>query len=269
MAGCRPAELAGELAAHGLAPRTVYRYRNIISAADRWCVDEGLDLDTLSGPNLARYAESTPLSFSTRSAIRAALDHYWQVVDRTSPPLRAIRVPPQPIGACRAIEAGDARILAKAARCRGDRKGLAVALGLYEGMRCAEIAGCRWEWFHERGWLHVTGKGAKTRRIPIHPAVSLLVGEHPRSGWVFPGLKQTHVCPATVWGWVRRVCLDAGVPVISPHVLRHTCLATSNDNTGDLRAVQALAGHSKPETTSRYTRATATRLQAAVDALDY
>lgn len=46
-------------------------------------------------------------------------------------------------------------------------------------------------------------------------------------------------------------------------------LATANDNTGDLRAVQSFAGHAKPETTSLYTRANARRLAAVVASIDY
>ena len=46
-----------------------------------------------------------------------------------------------------------------------------------------------------------------------------------------------------------------------------TC--TVEDNTGDLRAVQSLAGHASPETTAGYTRATRARLVAAVTAIEY
>ncbi|MBA3268535.1 MAG: hypothetical protein H0T70_09810 [Acidimicrobiia bacterium] len=40
-------------------------------------------------------------------------------------------------------------------------------------------------------------------------------------------------------------------------------------NSSDLRAVQAFAGHSRPEVTSGYTRAKDTALRKVVDALDY
>ncbi len=53
------------------------------------------------------------------------------------------------------------------------------------------------------------------------------------------------------------------------HQLRHTALSTMNDMTGDLRTVQYFAGHSRPETTSNYTRVSGRRLRAAVESLDY
>jgi integrase/recombinase XerC len=266
-----PLHFAGELAGLGLAPRTILHYRSMAQRAETWCIANGLDLDTIPAPDVARYAETLPLTFSSRTALRCSLKHYWSVIGRCDPPLRAVRVPPQPTGVCRAVEPGDARILAKSARSRGDDPGLAVCLGLYQGLRRAEIAACRWDAFDEPGWVTVVGKGAKTRRNPLHPTMAaLLAATDRRSAWLFPGnANRPHVAGATVWTWVRRVCDDAGVPLVPPHVLRHTCLATANDATGDLRATQAFAGHSRPETTSQYTRATSTRLRALVAALDY
>jgi integrase len=88
--------------------------------------------------------------------------------------------------------------------------------------------------------------------------------------FVFPGRRiGTPVSAATIWAWVRLVAEEAGLPPVPCHVLRHTCLSTANDATGDLRAVQALAGHIKVETTTRYTRLSRRRLEGAVMALDY
>jgi integrase len=68
--------------------------------------------------------------------------------------------------------------------------------------------------------------------------------------------------------WVRDVGLEAGVPVRT-HLLRHTALAEANDRSGNLRAVQDLARHSRPETTAGYTRTTAARLKSVVAMIDY
>lgn len=260
----------------GLAPRTAQLYARTIVAAQRWCDRQGLDLDTLPVARLIEYAETKPLTHSSRLALRCALRHYWDLVGRDQPPLRAIRVPPEPEGVCKALEDADARMLAKAARTRRDLRGFAVLLGMYAGLRRAEIATVRWEWFHApdstfpNGVLVPIGKGSKQRRIPIHWAIAEAMESIERtSPWVFPGRFGGHVSLATIWDWVRQVSEEAGVPVVPPHVLRHTALAHANDQTGDLRAVQSLAGHAKPETTSRYTRATSRRLRAAVDSLDY
>ena len=258
------------LLALGLAPKTARLYARSIVAAERWCAERHLDLSTLVPELVVELAETKPLTHSSRTILRASLRHYWDHVERDNPPLRAIRVPPEPRHVCRAQEEDDARILAKAARARGDRKGLAVILGLYQAMRREEIATMSWAWLRDTGAIRVVGKGTKERRIPLHPVAEEALTWVPRSSaYVFTGRFGGPVTPATIWAWVREVSESAGVPVIPPHVLRHTALATANDNTGDLRAVQAFAGHAKPETTAGYTRANTRRLAAVVASLDY
>lgn len=258
------------LLALGLAPKTARLYARDILAAERWCAERRLDLATLAPELVVELAGTKPLSHSSRTILRASLRHYWEHVDRDNPPLRAIRVPPEPRHVCRALSEDDSRILAKAARTRGDRKGLAVVLGLYEALRREEIASLPWVSLREDGWLRIVGKGSKARRIPLHPVAFEALTWVPRTGaYVFSGRYGGPVTPATIWAWVREVSTDAGVPTIPPHVLRHVSLATANDNTGDLRAVQEFAGHSRPETTATYTRANARRLNAVVASLDY
>ncbi len=179
---------------------------------------------------------------------------------------------------CRALSEPEAALLAAAARRRGDRKGLAVLLGLYAGLRRSEIAGLRWCQI-EDGWLTVTGKGAE-RSVPLHPVLadaleaargssSCPPGGHQGAGRLFVGAGGGPLNPTTVWKWVREIAREAGLPPIGAHVLRHTALATALDATGDLRAVQELAGHARPETTAGYTRVTDRRLRGAVAAICY
>ena len=52
-------------------------------------------------------------------------------------------------------------------------------------------------------------------------------------------------------------------------MLRHTCLTRLYEATGDIRLVQAFAGHEDPATTARYVRVARIRLAAAVDLLEY
>lgn len=258
------------LLALGLAPKTARLYARTIHAAERWCAEQSQDLATLAPELVVELAATKPLTHSSRTILRASLRHYWEHAGRENPPLRAIRVPPEPRHVCRALDEGDARILAKAARARGDRKGLAVILGLYQAMRREEIASMPWTWLRDTGAIRVMGKGTKERRIPLHPVAAEALTWVPRSSdYVFAGRFGGPVTPATIWAWVREVSAAAGVASIAPHVLRHTSLATANDNTGDLRAVQAFAGHSRPETTAGYTRAHSRRLAAVVASLDY
>lgn len=253
----------------GLSPHTVNQYLGTIRAAEGWFDERGWSLATATPEQVGAYLLTKPATFASRNLLRAAFRHYWGVVGHPRPPIHAIRVPPKPAMVCQALDEDDARILAKTARNRGDLHGLAVLLGLYEGLRREETATLRWVAFQD-DWLRIVGKGEKQRTIPVHPVVAVAAAKLPRpSEWVFPGRFGGPVNPATIWEWVREVADEAGVGLVRPHWLRHTCLATQNDNTGDLRSVQAFAGHSRPETTSGYTRATRRRLLAVTMSVDY
>lgn len=265
-------ELRAELAGLGLAPRSVRQYASTIERAVCYFDGEGWSLEQATPVQVATYANSLALTFGVRSTLRAALRNYWDLVEHPKPPLRAIRCPPQPAMVCKALVDDDARILAKAARARRDKKGLAVILGMYQGMRREEIATTEWLRIDSE-WMRVVGKGAKSRTIPLHAVTAEALAWMPvECEWVFPGRNGSsapHVSGSAIWNWVRTVADEAGVGDVRPHWLRHTCLATQNDNTGDLRTVQHFAGHSRPETTSGYTRVTNRRLLAASLSLDY
>lgn len=263
-------DVRGSLLGLGLAPRSASLYASTIKAARTYFDSQGWDLDRATGEQVATYAATRPLTFGVRSTLRISLWHYWEFVDHPKPPLKAVRCPPKPAMVCKALDDDDARLLAKAARARRDHKGMAVVLGLYQGMRREEIASAPWRGFDGEGWMKVVGKGAKSRTIPVHPVTAEALTALDRGDeWLFPGRLNGHVSTATIWNWVRAVADEAGVGLVRPHWLRHTCLATQNDNTGDLRSVQHFAGHSRPETTSGYTRATRRRLLAVTLSVDY
>jgi integrase/recombinase XerD len=265
-----PANLRDSLIERGLGPKSVGLYLRTIQAAEGWCEAQGTDLARVGPSLIAEYLTTVPASWSSRKGLRSALKHYWEIIERDRPPLGAVKVPPKPAMECRALDEEDARRLAKTARARRDLKGFAVALGLYEALRREEIATLRWDAFDEDEWLTIHGKGGRRRTIPIHPVIVDLLTDLPRADeYVFPGRFGGPSNPATIWAWVREVAEVAGVGLVRPHWLRHTCLATQNDNTGDLRSVQHFAGHSRPETTAGYTRATRSRLMAVTLSVDY
>lgn len=235
-----------------------------------------LDLDTVRADELRTYAEALPLTRSSRAALRSALGAYWKSTGRTDGPVGAVRVPSKARMRCRALEDHDAAVLAVAARSRGDLKGLAVLIGLYTALRRNEIARLRWSDVDETGWVTVVGKGDVTRTFPVHTSLAEAFASRrsqqrpSRRGhdFIFRGRWNGPVHPTTIWLWVREVAEEAGL-VVPTHVLRHTALATALDNCRDLRAVQELAGHARPETTAGYTRVTRRRLSEAVESISY
>jgi integrase/recombinase XerC len=74
------------------------------------------------------------------------------------------------------------------------------------------------------------------------------------------GLPNDKVFPVnsrTMHRWVERVCIEAGIIEHGhPHKLRHTMLINLLEQCRDLRFVAQVAGHSRVETTMRYTQRT-------------
>lgn len=272
-------ELRTELLLQGLAPKSVDDYYRCINKADSWFAARGSSAAKANGDLVARYADTRPLTWSSRKELRYSLAWYWEIIHRRNPPVAVIRLPPQPDWPCRALTEEEAQQLALVARQLGDHRGFAVYLGLYQAARRAEIARCRWRDFSVNQMLTLIGKGMKERTIDVSPSVVLhRYFRHPPtrsevaagvSEFVFPGRFGGPAGPTTIWKWIRQVADEAGVPGVTPHRLRHTCLATQNDNTKDLRSVQAFAGHARSSTTEHYTRAKASNMRAAMMSVDY
>ena len=269
-AGYEPAWLRARLLGRQLDPKTVTVYVLVLRRLQRFCAHVGSSIETVSAAELEAFATTLAPGRSSLQQLRAALLHYCAIIRRPDPPTEILRVPRKPRMVCRALGTAEARRLADVAIDRDDRMGLAVVIGLYTGLRRFEIAKLRWVDFGPDGWLRVVGKGNREATVPVHPVVQHYVDRqraHSASPFVFAGLNGGSVNATTVWTWVRRVAVDAGLDALGTHVLRHTALAIGNDETGDLRAVQDFARHAQIETTSGYTRATAERLRKVADAI--
>jgi site-specific recombinase XerD len=121
--------------------------------------------------------------------------------------------------------------------------------------------------------LRVTGKGSKTRLVPIgEPAQrsldryltaarpSLDAGDGAEA--LFLSRRGRRLSPSDVrrrlQRWVREAALAGGV---SPHTLRHSFATHLLEGGADLRSIQELLGHASVSTTEVYTRVEPSRLR--------
>lgn len=152
-----------------------------------------------------------------------------------------------------------------------ERTWLALRLACDLGLRRAEVARVNVrdlvrEW---DGWaLYVTGKGSKTRRMPIPDDLASAVqkaGERTESGYAFPGQVDGHLSAERV-GRLVRDCLPVGW---SMHALRHRFATRAYGLSNDLIAVQQLLGHASVATTQRYVGIERDRLRGIVEGLQW
>jgi integrase/recombinase XerC len=111
--------------------------------------------------------------------------------------------------------------------------------------------------------LEVTGKGAKTRRVPVggqaREAIRRWVrvrGNYagPEQNALFVSQRGNRIHPRTVQQRLQRWAMAQGATRnVHPHLLRHSFASHLLESSGDLRAVQELLGHSDIGTTQIYT----------------
>ena len=195
----------------------------------------------------------------TRKSVRSSLRNFYQWADSTglvpddpSRKLPSVKVPqgiPHP---------ADDDALARGLAAASDDVRLMVALAAFAGLRRAEVAG-----LHSSditgGSLRITGKGGRTRLVPMHPLIMEALQARP-PGYVFPGKDHGHLSPDWVGRQISRVLGDGA----TAHMLRHRFATRAYAGERDLLTVQRLLGHSSVATTQRYTEVPDDALRRAV-----
>ena len=121
--------------------------------------------------------------------------------------------------------------------------------------------------------LRITGKGAKTRFVPIgKPALQtlrryleqarpLLMEKSGNSPFCFLSRNGKKLNRERVWAVVRDTAVAAGITKsVHPHTLRHSFASHLLANGADLRVIQEMLGHSSIATTEVYTHVDQDRL---------
>jgi integrase/recombinase XerC len=153
------------------------------------------------------------------------------------------------------------------------RDAAVLALLYGAGLRIGEaLSLTRKEAPNGRDMISITGKGRKTRGVPILPQVSRLIDLYieacpwplPADGPLFVGQKGGALSPRIIQLAVERMRGALGLPVsATPHALRHSFATHLLARGGDLRTIQELLGHASLSTTQVYTAVDMNRLMAS------
>jgi integrase/recombinase XerD len=146
------------------------------------------------------------------------------------------------------------------------------------GLRVSELCGLELGDVNlEAGYVRTTGKGRKTRLVPIGAVASdwmrrwLAEGRpalpRARAGRaLFPGRGARPLTRQGFWKLLGAWARAAGIRrTVSPHVLRHSFATHLLDHGADLRSVQAMLGHADLSTTQIYTHVARERLRGVVE----
>ncbi len=156
----------------------------------------------------------------------------------------------------------------------GQRDRAMLELLYSSGLRLAELCGLRWtELDLADGVVRVTGKGSKTRVVPVGRQAREALAEWRRASSpendapVFPGRSGAPIGPRAVQLRLRQLAQQQGLwKRVYPHLLRHSFASHLLESSGDLRSVQELLGHADIATTQVYTHLDFQHLAKVYDA---
>jgi integrase/recombinase XerC len=246
IAALTPADMRGFLAARrrdGAGARTLGRglagVRSLLRHLDRQGLASAAGVAALRSP---RQPKSLPKPLAARDAVRV-VDFDEQVAEEPW------------------IAARDAAVLTLLYGC-----GLRISEAL--AIRAGDLA------TDTTTVLRVTGKGGKTRIVPVIPAARDAVMDYRRlciwpldpDGPLFRGARGGPLAPEIIQRAMRRMRGSLGLAdTATPHALRHSFATHLLGRGGDLRAIQELLGHASLSTTQVYTGIDTARLLEAYD----
>ena len=137
------------------------------------------------------------------------------------------------------------------------------------GLRISEALGLTGAAQNLPDVLRITGKGGKTRLVPVVPVAKQAVAEYARlcpydlteKAPLFRGQRGGPLNQRLIALVMEKARISLGLPsTATPHAMRHSFATHLLSAGGDLRSIQELLGHASLSTTQAYTAVDAARL---------
>ena len=270
----------------GLSDNTVAAYGRDLSRLARGLENQELDLAAAGAAALSAHVrELRRRGLSSRTiarslaAIRGFYRHLVESGDREDNPAVNLIRPKLLRKLPRVLREGDVEALLGAPdldKPLGRRDRAMVELLYATGLRVSELVGLRLPQLRlEVGFIVVEGKGGKERIVPVGEEAESWVSRYlletrpglvkGRHEFVFVNRLGGRLSRQGFWKILRGYGLQAGLRGVSPHLLRHSFATHLLEHGADLRAVQAMLGHSDISTTQIYTHIHERRLRSLYD----
>lgn len=257
-----------------LSPHTVTSYRRDLDCFLDFCDEAEIERwQDLRSHHLRRFAAHAhagglhPRSIQRRlSGVRSFLNYLVRENELEANPGTSISAPRAPRQLPSTLDVDQ---MARLLQIEGDdpvstRDRAMLELFYSSGLRLAELVALDPpDIDHAEGVVRVTGKGNKTRVVPVGQHALSALGQWlevrsdmaaPAETALFVGVRGRRISPRTVQNRVRHWAVRAGVPQrVYPHLFRHSFATHMLESSRDLRGVQELLGHADISTTQIYT----------------
>jgi integrase/recombinase XerC len=269
-----------------LAAGTARNYRHAVE--ELFALNPGTALDKLDAQHLRRTVSQLHARGMSGRSIAAMISGWrgffgWLVRHRgfSRNPCTALRAPKSPKALPKALSPDlMARLLDGPVDAPSEYRDQAMFELFYSsGLRLAELVALDLsdsEGILRQAEVTVTGKGAKTRTVPVgsraRAALESWLAQRaalasPGEPALFVGARGRRIGATSVRYALSRRAMSLGLPQhVHPHMLRHSFATHVLQSSGDLRAVQEMLGHSSISTTQVYTHLDFQHLAKAYDA---
>jgi integrase/recombinase XerD len=267
----------------GLSKNTLESYRTDLTLFSTWL---GNQHQTILGANQAdiqqylavKFPQSKPRSISR---LIASMRRFYRYALRenlvSTDPTLQIESPKLPRSLPKSLNEQEVEDLLNAPNTSdaiGLRDRAMLELLYASGLRVSELVTVKVnEVSTQDGVVRVTGKGSKTRLVPMGQEAADWIDKYLKQAR--PDILQKRLCDAlfvtnrasamtrqAFWYLIKRYALLAGITKhMSPHVLRHAFATHLLNHGADLRVVQMLLGHADISTTQIYTHVARERLK--------
>ncbi len=151
-----------------------------------------------------------------------------------------------------------------------------ITLLYSSGLRVGEILNLRLSDINiERKQVFIkNAKGRKDRYVILAnsflPLLNDYLNTYSPKYWFIEGESSKRYSASSIRNFLNRACAEAKIHKnVTPHTLRHSFATHLLENGVDIRYIQELLGHSKPETTMIYTHISNKQLMKIQSPLDY
>ncbi|BDX17962.1 tyrosine recombinase XerC [Halopseudomonas aestusnigri] len=256
-----------------LSPRTVEAYRHDLLRLDLYRSERSLpgwgQLDTQHLRHFIASQHQHGLAPRSLQRLLSAIRSFYRFLQREGRsrqnPAQDLRAPKAPRTLPRTL---DADLTAQLLDNTGEddwlqrRDQAMLELFYSSGLRLSELAGLDMADLDlQQGEVRVTGKGNKTRVLPVGRMArralrdwfSVRPAREGAQQPVFVSQRGSALTPRAIQLRLRRHGIERIGQHLHPHMLRHSFASHMLESSGDLRAVQELLGHADISTTQIYT----------------
>lgn len=269
----------------GLAANSIESYSTDLARLSGWAGKNDLDLMTLTRQDLREWLidlGSEKLSENSRRRLISAVRGFYKFLmfdgHVTKNPAEDLVAPQKGVYLPRFLNRAEIEVLLAAPDTsteNGLRDRAILELMYASGLRVSEAVNLK---MHEididAGILTCTGKGSKTRRVPVgssavewiksYLAVRRKIAEL-EIDKMFVNSNGAPITRQSIYVSITEYADKCGLSGVSPHTLRHSFATHLVQNNADIRSVQQMLGHADISTTQIYTHITSTQLKKNYD----